>query len=185
MDHSQTLKRLVLISTLLLLSSVIVVGVYTRASSQKKQNDHPRTYEAAKVTAAPEVRSTIKGLDISGVSLINQGTPQAAVVIDVTNQRDESVMALDFVAGKNTYSGLGIDGLLQEDSPVIIIPPHTLKTFTWFLGEIMEGQTVFLAAAVFANGKEEGDKRSLDGMKIHRRHFQQNQRDAKAKNGGQ
>ena len=96
--------------------------------------------------------------------------------------RDKAVMALDFVAGKDDYSALGVDGLLMEDGPVVIIPPHTLKTFTWFLGEIKEGETIVLASAVFADGKEEGDKRSLDGMKIHRRHFQQNQRDAKTKN---
>jgi hypothetical protein len=119
------------------------------------------------------------------VNLINEGTPEAAISIDVTNNRDEAVMALDFVAGKNVYSGLRIDGLLFEDSPVVILPPHSLKTFTWSLSEIIEGETIFLAAAVFADGKEEGDKRSLDGIKVHRRHFQQNQRDAKAKNGGQ
>jgi hypothetical protein len=186
MDHSKFLKRLLLLCTFVFLSLAIAAGVYTQASrSQKKQPDRRRTYEAAKVSTAPQVKSKIKGVEIVGVTLINQGTPEAAVSIDVTNNRDEAVMALDFVAGKNNYSGLRIDGLLQEDSPMVIIPAHTLKTFTWSLGEIMDRETVFLAAAVFADGKEEGDKRSLDGMKVHRRHFQQNQRDAKAKNGGQ
>jgi hypothetical protein len=186
MRYSRLLKRLFLVSTLFILSLVIVAGVYTQASkSQKKQTDYRRTYDPAKVTSAPHVISKIKGIDITTVALIDQGTPQAAVSIDVTNNRDAAVMALDFVSGKNEYSGLRIDGLLLEENPTVIIPPHTLKTFTWSLGEIMEGQTVFLAAAVFADGKEEGDKRSLDGLKVHRRHFQQNQREGKAKNGGQ
>lgn len=186
MKNSRKIRRLPLITTLLILSSVIAAGVYTQASrSPKNQSEHRPTYDAAKVTSAPLVISRIKGLTISQVNLINEGTPQAAVSIDVTNNRDEAVMALDFVAGEKEYSGLRIDGLLLEDSPIVIIPPHTLKTFTWSLSEIMEGQTVSLAAAVFADGKEEGDKRSLDGFKVHRRHFQQKQRDAKAKNGGQ
>jgi hypothetical protein len=186
MKNSQSLRRVLLISSLPVLSVVIAAGVYTQTSkSQKKQNDHSHTYEAAKVKSAPEVRSAIRDLEISGVRLINEGTPQAAVVINVTNNRDKAVMALDFVAGKDDYSALGFDGLLLEDGPIVIIPPHTLKTFTWFLGEIREGETIVLASAIFADGKEEGDKRSLDGMKIHRRHFQQNQRDAKVKDGGQ
>jgi hypothetical protein len=185
MDNSQTLRRLIFLSTLFVLSSVIAAGVYTRASSQKKQKDPPPPYDASKVTAAPEVRSKVKVLDISGVTLNNQGTAIAAITIDVTNSRDEAVMVLDFTAGKDNYSGLGIDGLLmEEEGPLVIIPPHTLKTFTWSLGEIMGREPVILASAVFADGKEEGDKRSLDGMKITRRHFQQNQRDAKARKGG-
>lgn len=186
MDNSKTIRRLILLSTMLVFSSAIAVRVYTHAPRyQTKQKGHARTYEAAKVTSVPQVISKIKDLEISGVRLINEGKPEAALAIDVTNKRDDAVMALDFVAGKNQYSGLRIDGLLQEDSVVTIIPPHFLKTFTWSLSEIMEGQTVFLASAVFANGREEGDKRSLDGMKVHRRHFQQNLRDEKAKQGGQ
>ena len=185
MGNSKTLRRIILLSVLLALSSVIAAGIYTRVSSQKKQKERPRTYEGAKVTAAPEVRSAIKGLDISGVSLINQGTAEAAVSIDVTNSRDEALMALDFVAGKNNYSGLRIDGLLLEDSPLVIIPTHTLKTFTWSLGAIMEGESISLAAAVFADGKEEGDKRFLDGIKKARLKYQEKRREEKAKNGGQ
>jgi hypothetical protein len=94
-------------------------------------------------------------------------------------------MALDFIAGKSTYSGLRIDGLLHEDNPLVIIPPHSLKTFTWFLGGIMEGETVTLAAAVFADGKEEGERVFLDGIKKARVKFQEKQRAERAKNGGQ
>ena len=118
MKNSPTLRRVLLISTSLVLLVVIAAVVYTQASrSQKKQNDHRHTYEAAKVKSAPEVRSAIRDLEISGVTLINEGTPQAAVVIHVTNNRDQAVMALDFVAGKNDYSALGFDGLLLEDGP--------------------------------------------------------------------
>lgn len=186
MKNSKTLSRWFLLSTTLLLSSVIAVGIYTRASNhQKRQKEHPRTYKAAEVTAAPEVTSAVKGLEISGVTLINQGKPEAAVAIDVTNKRDEDVMALDFIAGKTTYSGLRIDGLLQEDNPLVIIPRHSLKTFTWSLGAIMERETISLAAVVFADGNEEGDKRSLHGIKKAREKFQQKRREAKAKTGDQ
>jgi len=148
---------------------VLAVGIYSRASkSQKQTKNHPHTYDAPKVTDIPKVISGIEGLEITGVSLINQGTPQAALNIDITNKRNEAVMAVDFIAGGNTYSGLRIDGLLQEDNPRVIIPPHSLKTFTWFLSAIIEGQTVRLCAAIFADGTEEGERWALDGIKKSR-----------------
>ena len=184
--NSPILRRLLLLTTLLVFCSILTVGIYSRASkSQKQSKSYGRTYEAAKVTDVPKVISGIRGLEITSVTLLNQGTREAALNIDVTNNRNEAVMALDFIAGKSNYSGLAIDGLLYEDNPVVIIPPHSLKTFTWFLGEIMEGETVALAAAVFSDGKEEGERLFLDGIKKSRAKFQEQQRAEKAKNGGQ
>ena len=186
MNNSRIRKKLLLLGTLLVLSSVVTMAIYTQASKlQKKQKDHPRTYEAATVTEVPEVVSMIKGLEITGVSLINQGTPLAAVNIDVTNRRDEDVMAVDFIAGKNTTSGHLIDGLWEENKPSVVIPRQSLRTFTWYLSAIMEGQTIRLAVAVFSDGKEEGDKHFLEAMKKGRLQDQQNRRQEKAKNGGQ
>ena len=187
MNNLKTHRSLLLLSMFVLLSSALAAGVYTQASkSQKKQKDHPRTYEAAKVTAAPEVRSAIKGLDISKVSLINQGTPAAAIDIDVINNRDENVMAVDFVAGvgKSTSGGFAMDGLLFEDNPLVIIPRHSLKTFTWHLGEILEGETIVLAVAIFSDGKEEGDKGSVDRLKKSRMLNRERYRKEKVQGGG-
>ena len=182
MNNSKFLRRLLIASTFFLLLSVIA-GVYTHASkNQKKQKDHLRTYEAAKVTAAPEVKSIIKDLEISSVSLIGQGTAEAAVAIDVINNRDEDVMAVDFIAGrgKSTSGGVAMDGLLREDDPLVIIPRHSLKTFTWHLGSFLEGESIFLAAAIFSDGKEKGDKLFVDGLKKSRIDYQERRR----KNGG-
>ena len=186
MENSRTIRRLILISTLLVLSTVIAAGVYTQVSKSQKQKDILSTYDAAKVTAAPEVRSLVKGLDISSVSLIDRGTPYASIVIDVINQRDEDVMAVDFIArgGKSTSSGLAMDGLAEENNPLVIIPRHSLKTFTWNLGSILEGETIVLAVAVFSDGKEEGDARFLDRLKKGRIHYQESKRKEKANNGG-
>lgn len=163
-------------------TSVIGAVVYSRGIKQKPQQTF---HQPAAVTEAPSVMSKVKDLQINSVRLLNHGTPQAAVAIDVINHRDSAVMSIDFVSGQKEYSALGIDGLLEEDNPRVVIRPHSLETFTWSLGEIMEGQPIFLASAIFADGKEEGDKRSLNGIKVHRRQFQQRQREGKAKKGGE
>jgi len=188
MKNSPTLRRVLLISTLLVLLVVIAASVYTQASKfqkkETKQSNYGHTYEPTSVTVAPEVKSDIKGLEISGVTLINQGTPAASIAIDVTNQREEAVMALDFISCKGDRSGMAMDGLLEEESPLVIIPPHSLRTFNWGVGAILEGTPVVLAAAVFSDGKEEGDKTSLNGINIGRRLYQQRRREEKARNGG-
>jgi hypothetical protein len=94
-------------------------------------------------------------------------------------------MGLDFIWRHNQISGgNAIDGLLEEGNPRVVIPPHTLKTFTVFLGEIPQDETVFLGSAIFADGKEEGDQRSLEGMRQSRIQYQLKKK-AQGKNGGQ
>ena len=187
MNRSHVRGRMPLILVaLLLLSSVIAAGVYSRSSKSQKHKKNPGTYQAETVTAAPTVISNIEGLQVTGVSLINQGSPEASLVIDVINHRDQGLIALDIVAGrgKTTSGGIGMDGSLASP-PRELIPPHSLKQFTWHLGGILEGETVELAAAIFSDGKEEGERWALEGIKKSRIKFQEKQRAEKAKNGGQ
>ena len=186
MKTSKLRRAALFIMAAMILATAIVVAFTRPSRSQRKSNESARAYEAAKVTAPLPVISKIKDLEISGVSLINEGTPQAALVIEVTNHRDEAVMALDFVSGEgSTTGGIAMDGLLEADNPLVIIPPQSVKTFEWALGSILEGGTARLAAAIFADGKEEGDKHSLEGIKRRRADRQKQQLAKKAKNGGQ
>ena len=176
----------VLLCVTSILASVAYSGTVARESKETSQKKNRKYYKAETVTEAPLVRSKVKGLEITEVRLEDQGTPQAAILIDVTNNRDSAVISLDFISGsERDNSGVAFDGLLFEDAPGIAIAPHSLNTFRWFLDSIREGEPVFLAAAIFADGKEEGDKISLDGIKIRRKSFQKKQREEKAKNGGQ
>lgn len=171
-------KRVLALSLLLSIGSVIGAIAYSRVQQR-------RSYQPALVTEPPRVVSSIEGLQITEVRLVNQGTAQAAIEIDVTNNRDSAVMSIDFIwRHKEDSGGIALDGLMEEGNPRIVIPPHTLKTFTWFLGEIRQGETLHLGSAIFADGKEEGDARSLEGIKKGRTHYQLNKK-AQNKNGGQ
>lgn len=186
MGNSKRLTILIFISTLVVLTSV-AAGVYTQTSkTQKQSKDSPRAWEVEKVTAAPEVKSAVKGLEISSVRLVNAGTPTVQILIDVINHRDEDVMFVDFVTGicKSTSGGVGRDGLYDEDNPVVIIPRHSLKTIDFFLSSFMEGEPIVLAVAAFSDGKEEGEPRSLDNYKRSRIIDREKRRKEKAGNGG-
>ncbi len=187
MGNSKRLTRLILISTLVVLSSVLAAVVYTQTSkTQKQTKDQIRAWEVEKVKVAPEVKSAVKGLEISSVRLMNEGTPTVQILIDVINHRDEDVMFVDFVCGigKSSSGGVGRDGLDDEDNPVVIIPRHSLMTLDFYLNSFVEGEPIVLAVAAFSDGKEEGEPRSLDTYKRRRIIERENKRKEKAKNGG-
>lgn len=186
MGNSKRLTILIFLSTLIVLTSV-AAGVYTQTSkTQKESKNQPRPWQVEKVTTAPEVKSAVKGLEISAVRLVNAGTPTVQIFIDVINHRDEDVMGVDFITGvcKSTSGGLAVDGLYDEDNPRVIIPRHSLKTFEFFLSSFLEGEPIFLAVATFSDGKEEGDPRSVSNFKSLRINGQETMRKEKARKGG-
>lgn len=172
-------KRVLALSILLSAASVIAAVAYTGAF-QKKSSMY---YEPAKVTEPPRVVSQAPGLQINEVRLVNQGTDTAAIEIDVINNRDAALMSIDFITKDpktHTSGGIAMDGLRDEDNPHSLMPPHSLRTFTMYLGSMI-GEPVFLAAAVFEDGKEEGDKRALDGLRSSRLHDQRMKKAEKQK----
>ena len=190
MGNSRRLTKLFLLSALLVLCSVLAAVVYTQTSkTQKQPKDPSRPWQVEKVTEAPEVKSAVKGVEISAVRLVNEGTPTVQIFIDVINHRDADVMALDFVCGigKGTSGGVARDGLYDEDNPRVIIPRHSLQTIDFYLNSFMEGEPIVIAAAIFSDGKEDGDPRSVSNFKSLVKNSQESwrkQKEAKAKNGG-
>src|SRR5690348_6751458 len=99
--------RVLALAVSLSMASVVGGVVYSRSFQQDTKVSRP-----AQVTEAPHVVSSIQGLQITDVRLVNHGTPQAAIEIDVTNNRESSVMGLDFIWRHNQDSGgIAIDGL--------------------------------------------------------------------------
>ncbi|HKR83729.1 MAG TPA: hypothetical protein VJS37_06105 [Terriglobales bacterium] len=104
----QSNKHVLALSVLLCMASVVGGVAYGRGFKQE-----PKVSWPALVKEAPPVVSNIEGLQITEVRLVNQGTAQAAIEIDVTNNRDSAVMGLDFIWRDNQVSGgNAIDGLL-------------------------------------------------------------------------
>lgn len=163
MTHKARRRRIIFFSVAILLTaSVVSLGVFSKIRQDPKQKKGATALKAESVTTLPAVFSKVKDLEVAGATLLNRGTPQAAVAIDIINNSDQPVISLEIIAGDdNDWSGLGIDGLEDPDKPQVAIPPHSLKTFKWFLGEVLEGYPIVISGAGFANGTEDGDARSL------------------------
>jgi hypothetical protein len=176
-------SRLIFFSAAILLTvSVVSLGVFSKIRQEPKQQRGATALKAERVTTLPAIFSKVKVLQVAGAALLNQGTPDAAVAIDIINNSDQPVISLEITAGDdNDWSSLGIDGLEDPDKPQVAIPPHSLKTFKWYLGEVLEGYPIVITGASFANGTEDGDARSLDIMHKDR----ERNRARKAKKGGQ
>lgn len=172
-------KRVLALSIFLSIASVIGAVAYS-GKFQKKSSMY---YEPAKVTEPPRVVSQAPGLQINEVRLVNQGTETAAIEIDVVNNRDSALMSIDFITKDpktHTSGGIAMDGLRDEDSPHSLMPPHSLRTFTMYIGSMI-GEPVFLAVAVFEDGKEEGDKQAVERLISARLHDQRKKKAEKQK----
>jgi hypothetical protein len=155
-------RIIVFFVAIVVVSSLLALGVYSKIQ-QKKQS---LAYNAASVRASalPEVISNVKDLQIAGVKLVDEGTETAHLDIDVVNNSDEPCYTVEFVArGKADVSAQGADGYANDpDNPKVVIPPHGIRTIKVFLGGMLEGPPIVLAAARFANGKEDGDPEILE-----------------------
>lgn len=182
MPNKAKRMRLIFFSAAVLLTaSAVSLGVFSKMRQEPKQLRRAIALRAERVTTLPAVLSKVKDLQVAGATLLNQGTPDAAVAIDIINNSDQPVISLEIMAGDaNDWSSLGIDGLEDPDKPQVAIPPHSLKTFTWYLGEVLEGYPIVVTGARFADGSEDGEARSLEIMHKDR----ERNRAQKANKGG-
>jgi len=156
------------VATILLSLSVGAV-VFSKKKQDPKPRKHATNFKAELVSSAPQVSSKVKGLEIAGVKLINQGTPHAALAVNVVNNSDQPVMSLELTSGDDDdFSSFGVSGFANPDKPDAIIQPHSLKTIEWFLGEVLEGYPLRVSAALFGDGKEEGETRYIEVMRHDR-----------------
>jgi hypothetical protein len=178
-------RRLAFFALTLLISLSVGVVVLSKKKQEPKIQKHAATtFKAELANSLPQVSSRVKGLEIAGVSIINQGTSKAALAINIVNKSDDPVVSLEITSGDaNDFSNLGLDGLGDPLHPQVQIEPHTLKTIEWRLAEILEGYPVVISAATFGNGKEEGDSRDIEMMR-HDRVRSQTKREAASKKEG-
>ncbi len=170
MTYKARRRRLVvLLAATLLITSAVSLGVFSKMRREPKQQRRVASLKEERVTKLPPVFSKVKDVQVAGAALLKQGTPDAAITIDLVNNNDQAVISLEITSGDaQDWSSLGIDGLEDPDNPQVAIPPHTLKTFKWYLGEVLEGYPIVVTGARFADGTEDGDARTLEIMRKDR-----------------
>jgi hypothetical protein len=169
MNKARRGKLLIFLSAAILTAaSVVAAGVFSGMKQETKQETKRKKavpLQAELVTTLPAVVSKVKDLEVEGVAIVRQRTPEAAIAITIRNNSPFAVMALDISSGdRNDFSSLGLDGLADPDDPQVVIGPYNTKTIEWRLDAILEGYDVVISAASFSNGFEDGEPRELEMM---------------------
>jgi len=158
------IRKWIFLSVITLIAvSLISVGVF----SAKRQQPNKQEQQQPRVTSMPPVLSQVKNLEIVRTWIEDPGTPHAGAAVEVRNNSNLAVMAIDLVSGDG---GVTTNGLTDEEHPIVVIVPHgTTKLFMNF-GSMTFGAPLIVAAVTYADGSEEGDEASLKTMHRARAH---------------
>ena len=179
MTNRITKRKWFLLFALIVIAGSLISGVVFSEKKQqpKKEQEQPRA------TSMPAVFSKIKKLEVVRAWIQDAGTPHAGVAVEVQNNSDLAVMAIDLVSGEG---GVTTNGLTDEEHPIVVVGPHgTTKLFMNF-GSMTFGAPLVVAAVTYADGSEEGDESSLKVMhqtRVHDRAQIKAEKERRAKKG--
>jgi len=130
------------------------------------------------VTTVPLTYSKVKSIQIVAAKVINEGTPAASVAVEVRNDSEKAVMAIDLVCGEGAVTK---NGLTDEENPIVVIPPFGSTTIEMSFSEMTPEAPLVVSAVTYGDGREEGDERSLRAMHKAREHDRQMMKEIRAR----
>lgn len=155
-------KWVFLFAVMLITASVISAGVFsTKRQQPKKEQERPR------VTSMPPVFSKVKNLEVVRAWIEDPETPAVRAAVEIRNNSDKDVMAVDLVCGEG---GITRNGLTDEEHPIVVIKPHDTTIVEMTFGAMTFGAPLVVSAVTYADGTEEGDEASLKAMHMVRAH---------------
>jgi hypothetical protein len=151
----------------MLIGASVVTGSFRPARQVKSQKKQKR------VTELPLVISHVPKLKIVSVVVQDAETSNQIAVVEILNTSPLAVTAVELsTKDKHGDSGaVGEDGLYDPDNPYVVIPPYGTKKMKMGFGAMIADAPLVLSAATFEDGSEEGDKWSLDAMKVFRKRY--------------
>ena len=157
-------RRIMLITlAVALVGSMIGVGVL----SQNREARKPLEMRRQMVTSIPPTFSKVKTLEVLSTQLIVVGNIPQGVAVEIRNNSDKAVMAVDLVSGEGAITK---NGLTDAENPKVVIEPYGTVTMHMSFGEMTAGAPLVVAAATYADGTEEGAEESLAAMHAAREH---------------
>lgn len=158
-------KWVFLFGVMLITASVISGGVFSAKRQQPKKEQERR-----RVTSMPQVFSKVKKLEVVRAWIEDAGTPAVRAAVEIRNNSDKAVMAVDLMCGEG---GVTRNGLTDEENPIVVIKPHDTAIVEMNFGAMTFGAPLVVSAVTYADGTEEGDEFSLKLMRKAREHDRQ------------
>jgi len=156
-------KWVFLFASMLISASLIGAGVLSAKRQQptKQEETQPR------VSSMPPVFSKVKKMEIVRTWIVDPGTAAAGVEIEIRNNSNKDVMAVDLVCGEGAITQ---NGLTDEEHPAVVIKAGGTTTIRMNFGAMTFGAPLVVSAVTYADRTEEGDERSLRAMHLGREH---------------
>lgn len=156
-------KWIFLFASILIGAMVVSAGVFS-AKTQQPRKQWPTE---PRVTSMPQVFSKVKNLEVVRAWIEDPGTPAVRAVVEIRNNSDKAVMAVDLVSGEG---GVTKNGLTDDEHPIVVIEPHGTTTIFMTFGSMTFGAPLVVSAVTYADGTEEGEEASLKSMHRVRAH---------------
>lgn len=148
----------------ILISAALISAAGFGAKRQQPKKVWPKE---PRVTSMPSVFSKVKNLEVVRAWIEDAGTPAVRAAVEIRNNSDKAVMAVDLACGEG---GITRNGLTDEEHPVVVIEPHGTATVEMTFGAMTFGAPLVVSAATYADGTEEGEEASLKAMHFARTH---------------
>jgi hypothetical protein len=159
-----TRRKWIFLFASILISGVLISSVAFSAKIQQPKKAWPKE---PRVSSMPPVFSKVKNLEVVRAWIEDAGTPAVRAAVEIRNNSDQAVMAVDLVCGEG---GITRNGLTDEEHPIVIIQAHGTTTMEMSFGEMTFGAPLVVSGVTYADGTEQGDAESLKAMHMVRDH---------------
>jgi hypothetical protein len=156
-------SRRVLVLSAAILMIVCVAGIMATKRESKKPPQEARKV----IDTLPPIISKVKDLEVLSATIKRKGQPDAMAAIEIKNNSDMGMTAVDVTSGEY---GMTVNGLDNPAHPVIVIKPHDTLVVEVNLNNIDASLPILVAAAIYADGTEVGESSSLQAMRGVREH---------------
>jgi hypothetical protein len=154
-------------ATLITAAVITTGGLGAKRQQPKEQAPKKQWPKEPRVTSMPQVFSKVKNLEVVKAWIEDQDTAVPNVAVEIRNNSNKDVMAVDLVCGEG---GITRSGLTDEEHPIVVMEPHGTTTIRMNFSSMTFGAPLVVSAVTYADGTEEGEEASLRAMHIARAH---------------
>lgn len=157
-------KRKRVLSSLLIgvVAGIVLFGINSLASRSVVVPDpYPQNRESLKTV--PQVESCVPKVKIRKAEIVDAGTADPSVVLELENDSDIGILAIsvESVKGKESYETTLRSSFAGDQAPKIVIKPHEVGTIRSAMSNLFAGVPLRISAVMYADGTEAGCDRGL------------------------
>ena len=144
----------------ILLGVCLAIGMYTLNFARAKRQSPIPPQTTLPVPFTQQITSCAKGVRVVKAEVVNAGTPNATVEVQIENVSDLGIIAISVEAtnGIETYT-VAHHPSFKEDKPTVVIKPHEIDNLNMslHLGDV----PLQIGGVFYEDGTEEGCASSL------------------------